>query len=110
MMPPCDQTGTPDGFDGFFHFNSSTTSGSACLISLRNRVSVAPRQPPISAIFSSIISIASLSKTERDHLQHSGQPRQLLREVGPDRVVDRDQRDRLAARIAPSEVEGGDID
>src|SRR5690242_10041878 len=46
-MPSCDQTGTPAGFDGFLHFTSSTTSGSASLMSLRTRASIAPRQSPI---------------------------------------------------------------
>src|ERR1700704_2757991 len=33
IMPACDHTGTPDiEFDGFLHFTSSTTSGSACLM------------------------------------------------------------------------------
>jgi len=31
MIPACDHTGTPNiEFDGFLHFLSSTTSGSAC--------------------------------------------------------------------------------
>src|SRR3954452_10788699 len=37
MMPECDHTGTP-------HFHSSTTLGSACLIVMRARASVSPRQ------------------------------------------------------------------
>src|SRR4029079_16804175 len=45
MMPSCDQTGVP------IHFHSSTTSGSASLMSLRILPSVAPRQSPSSAIF-----------------------------------------------------------
>src|SRR5579862_6373350 len=44
MMPSCDQTGTPSGFVDLTHFRSSTTSGSACLISVRNRDRVACRQ------------------------------------------------------------------
>src|ERR1700688_2817631 len=44
MMPSCDQTGVP------IHFHSSTTSGSACLMSLRILLRVAPRQSPSSAI------------------------------------------------------------
>src|SRR5438874_342772 len=36
MIPACDHTGTPNiEFDGFFHFNSSTTSGSASRMRLR---------------------------------------------------------------------------
>src|SRR6267143_7183948 len=48
MMPSCDQTGVP-AEDCFIHFNSSTTSGSASLISLRIRLRVSPRQSPRSA-------------------------------------------------------------
>src|SRR5450631_489423 len=44
MMPSCDQTGVP------IHFHSSTTSGSACLMSLRILPSVFPRQSASSAI------------------------------------------------------------
>src|SRR4029079_15694157 len=44
MMPSCDQTGVP------IHFPSSTTSGSASLMSLRMRLRVPPRQSPSSAI------------------------------------------------------------
>src|SRR5262249_12272550 len=48
MMPSCDHTGTPR------HFHSSTTSGSACLMSARTRASIAPRQSPSSLIRASI--------------------------------------------------------
>src|SRR5688572_1243927 len=45
MIPACSHTGTPNiAFDGFLHFTSSTTSGSACRISARIRASVSPRQ------------------------------------------------------------------
>src|SRR5713226_8812927 len=44
MMPSCDQIGVP------IHFHSSTTSGSACLMSLRILPRVSPRQSPSSAI------------------------------------------------------------
>src|ERR1700678_663476 len=44
MMPSCDQTGVP------LHFHSSTTSGSAFLMSLRIRLRVSPRQSASSAI------------------------------------------------------------
>src|SRR5437867_12016763 len=43
MMPSRDQT-------GFIHFHSSTTSGSASLMSLRILPRVSPRQSPSSAI------------------------------------------------------------
>src|SRR3954469_4575331 len=50
-MPPCDQT-------GFSHFPSSTTPGSAALISLRILPRVFPRQSPSSAILFEISSDA----------------------------------------------------
>src|SRR5437868_9505817 len=54
MIPPCDHTGTPPVLDGFLHFNSSTTSGSASLMRARSRESISPRQSPSSLIFASI--------------------------------------------------------
>src|SRR5438093_9503430 len=55
MIPACDQTGTPAiEFDGFLHFTSSTTSGSACLMRVRIRASVSPRQSLSSLILASI--------------------------------------------------------
>src|SRR5882724_9256452 len=55
MMPACDHTGTPAiAFDGFLHFTSSTTSGSACWMSIRIRASVSPRQSLRSLILASI--------------------------------------------------------
>src|SRR5215475_11881951 len=48
MIPACDHTGTP------LHFHSSTTSGSACLMRLRTRASVSPRQSLSSLILASI--------------------------------------------------------
>src|SRR6185503_5120650 len=55
MMPPCSHTGTPRiAFDGFFHFTSSTTPGQACLMRVRTRASVAPRQSPSSLMRASI--------------------------------------------------------
>src|SRR5687768_4103145 len=48
MIPSCDQTGVP------LHFHSSTTPGSASLMSLRIRASVSPCQSPSSAILLSI--------------------------------------------------------
>ena len=49
MIPSCDHVGVP-GFVGFTHFNSSTTSGSAFLMSVRILLRVSPRQSPNSAI------------------------------------------------------------
>src|SRR5207247_856424 len=55
IIPACDHTGTPAiEFDGFFHFTSSTTSGSACLMSIRIRASISPRQSLSSLILASI--------------------------------------------------------
>src|SRR6059036_3339965 len=48
MIPSCDHTGTP------LHFHSSTTSGSASLISARTRESVLPRQSSNSLMRASI--------------------------------------------------------
>src|SRR5256714_13376116 len=53
MMPSCDHTGVP-GFFSFTHFHSSTTSGSACWMSLRILLSVSPRQSPSWAILCEI--------------------------------------------------------
>src|SRR5258706_8558862 len=49
MMPSCDQTGVP-GDEALTHFTSSTTWGSAFLMSLRILRRVSPRQSPRSAI------------------------------------------------------------
>src|SRR4029453_4336162 len=49
MMPSCDQTGVP-GLVGLTHFHSSTTSGSAFLMSVRILLRVFPRQSPSSEI------------------------------------------------------------
>ncbi len=55
MIPAWDHTGTPDiEFDGFLHFTSSTTSGSACLMRIRIRASVSPCQSLSSLILASI--------------------------------------------------------
>src|SRR5262245_63710201 len=48
MIPACDHTGTP------LHFHSSTTSGSACLMRLRTRASISPRQSLSSLILASM--------------------------------------------------------
>src|SRR5215813_1993402 len=57
MMPSCDQTGVP-GLVGFTHFHSSTTLGSAFLMSERILPRVLPRQSPSSAIRSEMRSDA----------------------------------------------------
>src|SRR5262249_356810 len=48
IIPACDPTGPP------LHFPSSTTSGSACLMRIRIRASVSPRQSLSSLILASI--------------------------------------------------------
>src|SRR5712672_719588 len=48
IIPSCDHTGVP------LHFHSSTTSGSACLMSARSRESISPRQSSSSLILASI--------------------------------------------------------
>src|SRR3954462_7487909 len=48
IIPACDHTGTP------LHFHSSTASGSACLMRIRIRASVSPRQSLSSLILASI--------------------------------------------------------
>src|SRR5262249_21507944 len=60
MIPSCDHVGVP-GLVALTHFTSSTTAGSACLMSLRIRLRVSPRQPPVSAIPLSISSDADWS-------------------------------------------------
>src|SRR5437868_1975877 len=70
MIPSCDHVGTP-GFVGFTHFTSSTTSGSASLMSLRIRFKVSPRQSPSSAILSSIRADADWPSLESDFFMFS---------------------------------------
>src|SRR5262249_13018610 len=53
MIPSCDQTGVP-GLVGFTHFSSSTTSGSASLMSVRILPRVTPRQSRSPAILAEI--------------------------------------------------------
>src|SRR5215213_762260 len=50
MIPECDHVGTPLGFDGFTHLTSSTTSGSASLMSWRMLARASPRQSPSSSM------------------------------------------------------------
>src|SRR5262249_35039151 len=48
IIPACDHTGTP------LHFHSSITSGSACLMRIRIKASISPRQSLSSLILASI--------------------------------------------------------
>src|SRR6478752_7484173 len=65
MIPSCDHTGVP------IHFHSSTTSGSASLMSLRILLNVSPRQSPSSAILWSISLDADLPSVEPDFFMAS---------------------------------------
>src|SRR5262245_27662510 len=60
MIPSCDHTGVP------IHFHSSTTSGSASLMSLRILLKLSPRQSPRSAILWSISTDAGWLSVEPD--------------------------------------------
>src|SRR5437764_5769811 len=70
MIPSCDHVGTP-GFVGFTHFTSSTTSGSACLMSLRILLNVSVRQSPSTAILSSTNSDPDRPPDEPDFFMFS---------------------------------------
>src|SRR3954470_10928916 len=65
MIPSCSHMGVP------IHFHSSTTSGSASLMSLRIRLKVSPRQSPSSAILLSISSDADWPSVEPDFFMFS---------------------------------------
>src|SRR5438309_4970476 len=60
-MPSWDQTGTPSGREGFFHFTSSITPGSAPLIRARSWPSLSPLQPVVFRTMASICSDADAS-------------------------------------------------
>src|SRR3954451_9463399 len=70
MMPSCDQTGVP-GLVGLTHFHSSTTSGSAYLMSLHILSRVLPRQSPSSAILFEMISDADWPSLAPDFFMFS---------------------------------------
>src|ERR687898_2097073 len=69
-MPSCDQTGVP-GVVGLTHFHSSTTSGSASLMSARILLRVFPRQSPSSAIRFEMSSDADWSSVAPDFFMFS---------------------------------------
>jgi hypothetical protein len=54
MIPSRDQTGTPEGLEGFFHFTSSTIDRSAFVIDVRSCDNVMPRQSSNPAMIKSI--------------------------------------------------------
>src|SRR5439155_13940428 len=95
MMPSCDQTGVP-GFVGLTHFHSSTTSGSASLMSLRILLRVSPRQSRSSAIRFEISSDADWPWLALDFFMfYSSQKFQIW-----DMAESRRLRLRLASRIS----------
>src|SRR6185369_4399763 len=73
-MPSCDQTGVP------IHFHSSTTPGSASLMSLRILARVFPRQSPSSAILFELSSDASTPRLASGFFMFSSAQR---RAIGP---------------------------
>src|SRR5438552_12724641 len=93
MMLPCDQTGVPGEF-GFTHFHSSTTSGSASLMSLRILPRVSPRQSASSAILFEMSSDADWPWLAPDFFMfsswkfrcHRADP-SFVRRRGPDRCA-----------------------
>src|SRR5262245_9335053 len=79
MMPSRDHTGTPSiEFDGFLHFISSTTSGSASWMSLRILLKVSARQSPSSAIRLSTSPDADWPSVEPDFFMFSSENFQTL--------------------------------
>src|SRR5439155_7050000 len=74
MIPSCDHMGVP------LHFHSSTTSGSASLMSLRILLKVSPRQSPSSAILLSIRSDADWPALESDSFMFSSRTTDLVKD------------------------------
>src|SRR6266508_4297169 len=74
MMPSCDQIGVP------IHFHSSTTSGSASLMSLRILPRVSPRQSPSSAILFEMSSDADWPRLAPDFFMFSSYTLQYIRQ------------------------------
>src|SRR5688572_8990156 len=100
MMPACDHTGTPR------HFHSSTTSGSASLMSARTRASIAPRQSPSSLMRASIrregesspfpafkplllfgLVVVTIASTPTDKLMNEATRREQTNPASSDRLV-----------------------
>src|SRR4030081_2665840 len=71
-MPSWDQTGTPSGREGFFHFTSSIPPGSAPLMRARSWLSLSPLQLAVLRTMSSICwdADASLISTLAADAQH----------------------------------------
>src|SRR6185369_10440473 len=103
MIPLCDHTGTPCmPLDGFRHFTSSMTSGSASLMSVRTRESISPRQSSfgVFAVFAEIL--AALTAIVRLRLRRFQLLEAIQRESLAVGCRDRDEetsRAAVAARI-----------
>src|SRR5881396_2129322 len=111
MMPSCDQIGVP------IHFHSSTTSGSASLMSLRILPRVSPRQFPSSAILFEMSSDADRPWLAPDLFMFSSYSR---RPAEGNKLADAafpqvqaapgensyDQRNRRAPRVCDPQVNG----
>src|SRR4030081_3259786 len=91
MMPSCDQTGLP-------HFHSSTTPGSASLISFRILPRVFPRQSPSSAILFEMSSDAGWPWLAPDFFIFSSLKFQIM--PNADSTTDRHIAERLYSRQA----------
>src|SRR6185436_7164487 len=98
-MPSCDQTGVP------IHFHSSTTSGSASLMSLRILPRVFPRQSPSSAIRFEISSDAGWPRLAPGFFMFSSSlPVPGHRQRGEAAQVRHDAPDQLALRHREAQV------
>src|SRR5436190_24368604 len=95
MMPSCDQIGVP------IHFHSSTTSGSACLMSLRILPRVSPRQSPSSSILFEMSSDADWPRLAPDFFTLSSDMGGTRRHLELD--------DDLLARIDVDRVDEADV-
>src|SRR5687768_6599240 len=101
MMPSCDHTGVP-GVVALTHFHSSTTSGSASLMSVRILLRVFPRQSPSSAILFEISFEADWPWLASDFfmffiLNGSGLDRRQIEPTEPVRI----RQDRQPGRASP---------
>src|SRR5678810_1218155 len=96
MMPSCDHT-------GFIHFHSSTTSGSAALMSLRILPRVFPRQSPSSAIRSEMSSDAEALWLVSDVFMFSSSspaaPLDGMRQHEQVQACEQEQREREKRRV-----------
>src|SRR5580765_4403804 len=113
MMPSCDQTGVP-GLVALTHFHSSTTSGSAALMSRRILPRVSPRQSSSSAILFEMSSEADWVFIFPRSDPHSRRPAEgdKLADTAVTQVQTApgehsyDQRNRRARRIADPQMRG----